>query len=282
MDDLKIITAYCIIADTMRCLGHNSHPLARVSDAEVLLVAVVASMYFQNNHERALFVMYHMHYLSKPISTSRFCRRVHALAGWLEYISELVGQLFSEGEAFIIDSLPLPVCKSVRAYRCRKLNGPYPYSRAYLGRCAAKKWSYFGWKLHLICTPQRVPVRFQMLPASFHDLTPIYELTFGLPDGASVFADKGYISASVKRALRPTTRRPHGVKLVAQHRKSMQPNTFEEWCGMRLYRRQSIETANSQLVSMGIQQLHARTDQGFAIKVLASLLALACINLHRH
>jgi hypothetical protein len=280
MDDTEIITAYCIIADTMRHLGHCSHRLAQLTDEEVLLVAVVAAMYFHNNHERTLFVMYHMHYLSKPLSTSRFSRRVHALAAWLEYITELVGQLFSQGEAFIIDSLPLPVCKNVRAYRCRKLLGPYPYSRAYLGRCTAKKWSFFGWKLHLVCTPRGVPVRFQMLPASFHDLTPIYELTFGLPDGACVYGDKAYISASVKRALRPTARRPHGVKLVAPHRKGMKPNSFEEWCGMRLYPRQSIETANSQLVSMGIQSLHARTNQGFAIKVLASLLALACANLH--
>ena len=119
-----------------------------------------------------------------------------------------------------------------------------------------------------------------MLPASLHDLTPIYELTFGLPDGSSVYADKAYISAPVKRALRPTARQPHGVRLVAQHRRGMKPNSFEEWCGMRLFRRQSVETANSQLVSMGIQHLHARTDQGIAIKVLASLLALVCINLH--
>lgn len=278
MDDVEIITAYCIISDTMHKLGHNSHPLATLTDAEVLTVAVVSAMYFHNNHERTLFVMYHMHYLSKPLSTSRFCRRVHSLAQWLEYITELVGQLFAKGEAFIIDSLPVPVCKSARAYRCRKLLGPY--SGAYFGRCAAKKWTFFGWRLHLICTPDRVPVYFQMLPASFHDLTPIYELTFGLPDGACVYADKGYISAGTKRALRPTVRRPHGVKLVAKHRKGMKDNSFEEWCGLRLYPRQSIETANSQLVSMGIQQLHARTDQGFAIKVLASLLALACINLH--
>jgi hypothetical protein len=282
MDDLKIITAFCIIEDTMLKLGHKSHTLAAVTDAEVLLVAVVSAMYFQNHHERALFVMKGLRYISKPLSISRFSRRLHSLAVWLEYIVELVGQLYSKGEAFIIDSLPVPVCKSVRAYRCRKLNGPAPASRAYLGRCAAKKWSFFGWRLHLICTPHRVPVRFQMLPASFHDLTPIYELTFGLPDGASVYADKAYISAPAKRALRPTARRPHGVKLVAPHRKGMKPNTFEEWCGMRLYRRQSIESANSQLVSMGIQRLHARTDQGLAIKVLASLLALACINIIPH
>jgi hypothetical protein len=58
-------------------------------------------------------------------------------------------------------------------------------------------------------------------------------------------------------------------------------NTFEEWCGLRLYRH-TIESANSQLVRMGIQSLHARTDQGLAIKVLASLLALTCININLH
>jgi hypothetical protein len=188
MDDTRIITAYCIISDTLRKLGHKSHRLAKVTDEEVLTILVVSAMYFQNNHERALFVMYHMHYLANPLSTSRFSRRVHALAHWLEYITELVGQLFSKGEAFIIDSLPIPVCHTVRARRCRKLNGEH--SLPYFGLCSSKKWTFFGWRLHLICTPAGVPVRFQMLPASFHDLTPIYELTFGLPKGASVYADK--------------------------------------------------------------------------------------------
>jgi hypothetical protein len=217
LDDTLIIMAFCIIEDTMRHLDHHSHPLAEVTDAEVLLVGVVSAMYFQNHHERALFVMGRggMRYLTKPLSTSRFNRRVHALAGWLEYILELLGQVHAQGQAYIIDSMPVPVCKSVRARRCRKLlvRGTLARPHHYLGRCAAKGWRFYGWRLHLICTPAGVPVRFQMLPGSWHDLTPIYELTFGLPKGARVYADKGYISAQVKRALRPTLRRD-GVHMV--------------------------------------------------------------------
>jgi hypothetical protein len=278
MDDIKIITAYYIIDKVMHSVGHNSHRLAQVTDAEVLTIAVVSAMYFHNNHERALFVMKGMRYITKPLSTSRFSRRVHALGQWLEYIVELIGQLCAKGEAFIIDSMPVPVCERVRAYRCAKLDASHPNGRRFYGKCAAKKWLFYGWRLHLICTPQGVPVAFQLLPASFHDLTPIYELTFGLPPGASVYADKGYISAYVKRKLRPTARRPHGVWLVAQHRQKMKPNTFMEWCGLKEYRK-SIESANSQLEKMGIQNLHARTNEGFSIKVLASLFALACINM---
>lgn len=286
MDDIKIIAALCIIEDTMTRLGHRSHKLAGVTDAEVLLVAVVSAMYFQNHHENTLSVMRGMHYITKPLSISRFSRRLHALTreGWLEYIVEVVGELNTRGEAYIVDSMPVPVCHITRARRCRKaLNNTRRstltrhHTRHYIGRCSAKKWGFFGWRLHLICTPTGVPVRFQMLPASFHDLTPIFELTFGLPKGARVYADKGYISAAVKRALRPTAKRD-GIHLVAKHREGMKPNSFEDWCDLRWYRHR-IESANSQLASMGIQRLHARTDAGFAIKVLSSLLALACINM---
>ena len=285
MDLIKIITALCIIEDTMKQLGHRSHKLAGVTDAEVLLVAVVSSMYFQNHHERTLFVMNGMRYITKPLSISRFSRRLHSLAreGWLEYIVELIGELHAQGEAFIVDSMPLPVCKMVRARRCRKVLNTrrstltHRGTHHYIGRCAAKRWSFYGWRLHLICTPTGVPVSFQMLPASWHDLTPIYELTFALPKGARLYADKGYVSAAVKRALRPTLKRD-GVHLVAKHKANMQPNTFQDWCDLKWYRHH-IESANSQLVSMGLQHLHARTDAGFAIKVLSSLLALACINM---
>ena len=280
MDDIKIITVYVIIADILSGLGHQSHQLAQVSDAEILTIAVVSAMYFQNHHQQTLFVMRGLRYITRSISTSRFSRRLHALAQLLEYIVGAVGQLFAQGEVFIIDSLPLPVCKSVRATRCRKINGSLPCARAYFGKCAAKRWAFFGWRLHLICTPQGVPVTFQMLPASWHDLSPIYELTMELPTASCVYADKGYISSLVKRTLRPApSRHREGVYLVAWHKKSMQPNTFEEWCGLKRYRH-LIETALSQLVSMGIQRLHARTNQGFSIKVLASLLALTCTNLY--
>lgn len=281
MDDIRIITAYCIIEDTLRHLGHRTHYHAGVSDAEVLTVAVVAAMYFHSNHERTVSVMRGMRYITKPLSTSRFCRRLHALAGWFECIAGMVGQLLTQGEVFIIDSIPVPVCKRVRAFRCRKLNAHHPHGRYFFGKCAAKKWLFFGWRLHLICTPAGVPVRFQLLPGAWHDLTPIYELSFELPKGAKVYADKGYVSAEVKRTLRPTLSRDKrdGVHLVAWHKANMQPNSFEEWCGLREYRH-SIETVNSQLEKMGIQSLHARTNQGLSLKVLACMLALTCINLY--
>ena len=54
MDDDFIVTVYVVIAETLRALEHRDHPLAGVSDAEVLMVAVVAAKHFQNHHALAL------------------------------------------------------------------------------------------------------------------------------------------------------------------------------------------------------------------------------------
>jgi hypothetical protein len=53
----------------------------------------------------------------------------------------------------------------------------------------------------------------------------------------------------------------------------MQPHEWADDYDLRLYRK-SIETVNSQLESLGLQHLRARTNEGFDIKVHASLIAL--------
>ena len=268
-----IIGIYVVIDDTMRALGHASHRLAGVADAEVLTVAVVAAAFFENHHARALAVLRATGYLSRALSTSRFSRRLHALADWLALLLDVLGALFAHGQAaicdFIIDSRPVPVCQRVRARRCRTIRG-----RAYCGYCPAKQEKFFGWRLHLVCTTGGLPVAFTLLPGGFHDLTPIHELTVELPHGAWVYGDKGYNSAPDEAVIRATG----GGVLVPRHKDNMAPNTRAEQCGLRTFRL-AIETVNSQLTAMGLGHLHVRSVAGLEIKVHASLLALACLNL---
>lgn len=54
MNERTIITVYVVIDDVMRLARHESHVLSQISDAEVLTVAVVAALYFQNHQERTL------------------------------------------------------------------------------------------------------------------------------------------------------------------------------------------------------------------------------------
>lgn len=256
MNDTYIVTTYCIIDDLLKAYGYADDVRATVGAAEILTVAVVAARYFQNHHERALCILIKL-------------GDIPPLSDWLYGIVTWLGDLFATGEVFIIDSMPMPVCKRVRARRCKKVRG-----RAYCGYCAAKREKFFGWRLHLICTAEGVPVAFELLPASEHDLTPIHELTVNLPDGAAVFGDKGYISAPDAQTILEHC----GVRLVSIQRKNMLPNSWADDFDLRLYRKR-IETVYSQMEAMGIQSLHARTNLGFDLKTWASLLALAFANI---
>lgn len=117
MDALWIITVFDFVDEVMRTLGHHSHVLAVVPDSEVLTVAIVAAKYFQNHHERAVCLMAQTGYLSGALSVSRFNRRLHRLASWLPFLVESLGEVWTRGEVFIIDSVPLPAASSVRKLR---------------------------------------------------------------------------------------------------------------------------------------------------------------------
>lgn len=230
-----------------------------------MTVAVVAARYFGNHLERALLLMRQTGYIPshRCLSVSRFNRQLHRQADFLDFCLLTLMELVNSGEAFIIDRLPAPVCKRVQARRCRKVRG-----RDYCGYCEAKKEKFFGWRLHLICTPAGQPVAFQLLPGAYHDLTPIFELTVDLPADASLYGDKGYNYAVGEDFLAQD-----GLRLIPIRKKNMRPHDWADEYDLRLYRK-GIETVNSQLESMGIERLRARTNEGFDIKIAASLIAL--------
>jgi hypothetical protein len=268
MNATYIVTSYVVVDDVLKLIGHTDDCRAHVSNAEILTVAIVAAKYFQNHHERALCIVQQTGYLPK-LSVSRFNRRLHALRDILLLIASLLGEMMATGNVFVIDTLPVPVCKRVRADRCRKVQGD-----DYLGYCASKREYYFGWQLHLVCDAAGIPVAFDLLPAKWDELTLVQDLLSVLPPGSSVVADKGYIS-DLDQQLSYINGR---VRLIPKQRRNMRGNTVEDAALIRAHRSR-IETVNGQLEKMGLQRLHARTNPGFALKVLASLLALTFTNL---
>ncbi|MEP7286685.1 MAG: IS982 family transposase [Chloroflexota bacterium] len=267
MNDRYIVTGYVAIDDILKGYRFRDNCRATGTAAEILTVGVRAAQYFQNHHERTLCVMTRLGYVVR-VSVSRFNRRLHALRKWLNGIVSLVVAKYAQGEVFIMDSMPLSVCKRARAGRCKKVRG-----KALSGFCAAKREKFCGWRLHQICTPEGVPVSFDLRPAAEQDLTPIHELTFALPPGSSVFGDKGDVSDPDAETILTAT----GVCFVADRRRNMSPNSWADDFDLRHYPKR-IETVFSPLEAMRIQHLHARTNQGFDLKASASLLAPAFTN----
>ena len=264
MNDDYIVPVYVMIDDVLRMMKYQDDVRASVSAAEVLTVAVVAARFFQNHHERALCMLYRLGDIPR-LSVSRFNRRLHALQGILWQVMQVLSEVFTTGTIYIIDTLPLPVCKRVRAQRCKKVQG-----KAFWGYCAAKREHYFGWQLHLLCDAQGVPVAFEVLPARWDELTVVQDLLAMLPAGSSVVADKGYLSDKDQQLSYIYG----AVRLIPKQRRNMRGNSHEDALLIRQHR-SMIETVNSQLEKMGVQRLHARTLPGFMLKLLASLTALS-------
>lgn len=267
MNATYIVTSYVVVDDVLKGMGHTDDCRAHISSAEILTVAIVAAKYFQNHHERALCLLQQTGYLPK-LSVSCFNRRLHALQDILLLVVSLLGEIMATGNVFVIDTMPVPVCKRGRAARCRKVQGA-----DYLGYGASKREFYCGWQLHLVCDATGVPISFELLPAKWDALTLVQDLLSPLPEGSVVVADKGYISDKDQQVSYINGR----VRLIPKQRRNMRGNTTEDAELIRTHRSR-IETVNGQLEKMGLQRLHARTNPGFALKVLASLLALIFTN----
>ena len=147
--------------------------------------------------------------------------------------------------------------------------------RAYCGYCAAKKEKFFGWRLHVVCTDDGVPVAFDMLPASEHDLTPIHET-----DGQ--FTRRRNRFSATRLTFQAMMPAPFLKTVVCVWYRSAAKTCFRilgqmiSTCGF---------TANALkpfIVSFRLwvcSVLHARTNAGFDVKAYASLLALAFTNI---
>ncbi len=81
---------------------------------------------------------------------------------------------------------------------------------------------------------------------------PLHEVTVALPPGAQLIGD-----------IPPL--------------RSGRLHHWSDELAIRTYRR-AIKTVHRQAEKMGIQRLHARANAGFALKVIASLIALAITN----
>ncbi|MCG8348102.1 MAG: hypothetical protein MI924_10035 [Chloroflexales bacterium] len=271
MDAEWIRTAFVLIDTLMERLDHGRDVRAQAPDSAVILIAVVAAKCFQNHHERAVCILRETRYWSGRIAVPRFNRRLHKLADWLAFIATTLGAILLTGAVFVIDSLPLPVGRRVRARRCRTVRG-----RAYGGYGAAQKEQFFGWRLHLIGTPTGIPVRVQLAPAALHDWTPVHELAVILPPGARLFGDKADNSAPDEAPILADT----GVRLIPIQKANMQPHAWLVDAIERHDYRHTIETVNRQCEQMGRERLYARTNPGCELKVLASIIALACTNMN--
>lgn len=265
----KIITLYCLCADFLAAWGIREDPQCRLSTAEVMTIALVASALFAGNQERSRRFLQVFGFIppARMLSKGRLNRRLHALdeSVWQALFALLahVHQQANDGQAYVIDSMPVPVCDNYRIRRCKLYR-----SEAYRGRIASKKRWFYGVRVHLVITATGQPVEFVLAPGATADVRVLQTMRLDLPEGAHLFADPAYTDYTEEDLLQDA-----GLHLIAARKKNSarpHPGWVEYICKQT---RMRVETAFSQIERELARHIHAVTPRGFELKVFLTVLA---------
>jgi hypothetical protein len=262
----KTVAIYTFFDDILKSMEHKEPKNRKITDAEVITVILLAACYFGGNIETAISFVHSTGLIPNMLSKSRFNRRMHQIG---ELLSEL---FFYTGEAvkslnlsstYCIDSFPVSVCHNIRIPRCRIVQG-----EEHRGYCASKREYFFGFKVHVVVTSQGIPVEYAFTVGSCHDLEGMKHLPLNLPTGSELMGDSAYTDYLFEDLLQE-----NGIRLLAA-RKAHSKRPHDPWVEYLIAsQRKRVETAFSDIAKKMHKSIHAVTNEGFLIKLIAFIWA---------
>ena len=206
--------------------------------------------------------------LSCKIERSIYNRRKRRLSAQINHIRLKLAQEFNESEnCFIVDSMPLEVCKMARVNRS-KICKEQQYSMPNRGFCASQQLSFYGYKLHAVCSLNGVFQSIDISPASVHDIHFLQDIKTQMSD-CLLLGDKGYLSQTIQIDLFNEV----NIRLETPKRTNQKAQFYQ----YKKYRKR-IETLFSQLCDQFmIRRNYAKSFDGFKTRILAKITALTVV-----
>lgn len=242
----------------------------KMSDIEIVALSLTAE-YMSIDSENSLFKQLESSPVMNLIERSQYNKRRRKLFDFSELIREQMYKRFNEFEDyFVIDSMPLEVCKMARHTRvkiCREVFETAPDK----GFCASQNNWFFGYKLHGVCAISGVFQSVDLTKASVHDIHFLKDIKSQISN-CKLLGDKGYLSETIQLDLFQTA----NITLETPMRSNQkdykkQPYIFRK-------SRKRIETLFSQLCDQFmIRRNYAKSFDGFKTRILAKITSLTLI-----
>ena len=264
----KILETLQQVGSKMNFLNQKRKP--KLSDIELISIDLT-SEFMGIDSERDLFRKLPASLTSK-IERSVFNRRKRALFSHREILRKTLACQISTQDFYIVDSIPLEVCKLSRSSRSPICKEEYA-SAPDKGYCASQSINYYGYKLHAVCTIDGVFTDFDLTGASIHDIHFLKNIKTLYQD-CTILGDKGYLSIAYQRDLFTSNQ----IRLEVPMRKN-QHNYKPQGYIFRKSRKR-IETLFSQLCDQFmIRRNYAKSFDGFKNRILSKIMALTVIQL---
>lgn len=243
------------------------------SDLEVISLSLTAE-YMSVDSENWLFNKLKADFANDfphLIERTRFNRRKRQLFPVLEKIRQQLAHQFLEFEEyFIVDSMPLEVCRITRERRAKVCKESFETAPA-KGFCASQNLHFYGYKLQGICSANGIFHSIELTKANVHDVTFLKELNTQLSD-CVLIGDKGYLSSSLQLDLFHTA----NIHLETPMRSNQKNYKKQDWIFRKTRKR--IETLFSQLCDQFmIRRNYAKSFEGFKTRILSKITSLTLV-----
>lgn len=247
----------------------------KLSDAELVTLAVIQALL--GFCSEAKFIR-HAHAHLRPWfpylpTRAAYNKRLRRSADTLQHIISYLSRISPSfcDDLWLLDSTPVECGRSRQTARRSELAGWAEY-----GWCASHSRYFWGLRLHLITTPQGLPIAWALAPAKADEREVAAEMLAHArrtQTSQVIIADKGYRSASFENTLAEA-----GIALIRPATKTEKPRG-----GQRFLRpfRQIIESVNNTLkTQLDLERHGGRTKAGVITRVLQRLLALTAAIWH--
>lgn len=242
----------------------------KMSDLEVVALSLTAE-FMSIDSENSLFKQLNQYEIPNLIERSQFNKRRRKLFLFSEEIRTKLAKEFLEFEDyFIVDSMPLEICKFSRHSRVKICKEDFE-SAPSKGFCASQNNWFFGYKLHGVCSVSGIFHSLDITKAEVHDVHFLKNIKQQMSD-CVLLGDRGYLSESIQLDLFQTVK----VKLETPKRTNQkdykpQPYIFRK-------SRKRIETLFSQLCDQFlIRRNYAKSFEGFKTRILAKITSLTLV-----
>lgn len=271
----NLIQKYELILKTFREMAISDNfyfkPIKpKLSDLELITLSIIAESSGIDS-EYQLFRELRCSSLDGLIERSVYNKRRRKLFPFIEELRKKLAFKMNSGQSyFIVDSMPLEICKNARMTRskiCKDKEGAFPNQ----GFCASQNTRYYGYKLHAVCSVDGVFDNFDLSPASVHDIHYLKDIQAQMSD-CVLLGDKGYLSSAIQINLFETV----NIKLETPLRSNQKD--YKTYPFIFRKSRKRIETLFSQLCDQFmIRRNYAKTFDGFKNRILTKITALTTI-----
>jgi Transposase DDE domain len=191
-----LITVFCLIDDWLAAWPQRLRqrgPVPILADSEVLTIECVGE-FLGIDTDTGLYQYFRRHWADwfpalRQVHRTTFTRQAANLWAVKQRLwQHLLTQVCFDPQVSLVDSVPIPICRFARAYRCRRLR-----ELAAWGHDEAAKQTYLGLRAHLrVCWPG-VIVDGRLAPANLADQAVAAELLAW--DGAAGVRARGWVVA---------------------------------------------------------------------------------------